>query len=116
MRWAARWFSAGVPRLRPSIAASISARRGEKASITSRETPSISNRPSAWVLENHYDNFEVMEILREPYSGECFSGYENIDLSFIEAEAIVNNERADWKTPLENVKGVYLITDIGGVA
>ena len=57
-----------------------------------------------------------MEILREPYSGERIPGYENIDLSFIEAEAIVNNERADWKTALENVKGVYLITDIGGVA
>ena len=49
-RWAARWFSAGVPRPRPSMAASISARRVEKASMTSRETPAISKRPSAWVF------------------------------------------------------------------
>ena len=31
-------------------------------------------------LENHYDDFEVAEILREPYSGRIFPGYETIDL------------------------------------
>lgn len=62
-------------------------------------------------LEKHYENFEVREILREPFTGERFPGYENIDLAFAELEAIVRNERADWKAALENAKGVYLLTD-----
>jgi hypothetical protein len=62
-------------------------------------------------FENHYDAFEVQEILREPYTGRQFPGYEDIDLSFEELEALVRNERPDWKSALENAKGVYLITD-----
>lgn len=62
-------------------------------------------------FENHYESFEVQEILREPYSGQTFPGYEDIDLSFDELETLVRNERPDWRTALESVKGVYLITD-----
>jgi hypothetical protein len=62
-------------------------------------------------LENHYSNFEVAEILREPYSGRSFPGYDEIDLSFDELETLVRNDRADWKAALQNIKGVYLITD-----
>jgi hypothetical protein len=62
-------------------------------------------------FENHYPLFEVQEILREPYSGQRFPGYENIDLSFDELETIIRNERTDWKTALQSIKGVYLITD-----
>ena len=49
-RSAMRGLSAGLPRSRSAIAASISARRLENASTTSRETPAISKRPSAWVF------------------------------------------------------------------
>jgi hypothetical protein len=63
-------------------------------------------------MENHYSAFEVAEVLREPYSGRAFPGYENVDVSFEEMEALVRNSRQDWKVALENVKGVYLITDI----
>ena len=63
-------------------------------------------------LENHYEEFEVQEILREPYSGRQFPGYEDIDLSFEELETLVKNERPDWKAALENTKGVYLISDM----
>ncbi len=62
-------------------------------------------------LENHYDSFEVQEILREPYSGRQFPGYEDIDLSFEELETLVKNDRPDWKAALENTKGIYLISD-----
>ena len=62
-------------------------------------------------LENHYDDFEVAEILREPYSGRSFPGYEGINLSFNELESIVKNGRPDWKAALQSVKGIYLITD-----
>jgi len=53
----------------------------------------------------------VQEILREPYSGRQFPGYEDIDLSFEELETLVKNGRPDWKAALENAKGIYLIND-----
>lgn len=62
-------------------------------------------------LENHYEELTVSEVLREPYSGQRFPGYEDIDISFGELEDLVQNSRPDWKAALEHVKGVYLITD-----
>lgn len=62
-------------------------------------------------FENHYAQFEVLEILREPYSGKVFPGYQSINISFHELETIVLNDRADWKVTLENAKGIYLISD-----
>lgn len=63
-------------------------------------------------FEKHFPGLEVQEILREPYSGRAFPGFEDIDLSFEELEALVRNDRPDWKAALESVKGVYLITDV----
>jgi len=40
-------------------------------------------------LENLYASFEVQEIVREPYSGRAFPGFEEIDLSFEELETIM---------------------------
>jgi hypothetical protein len=62
-------------------------------------------------LEKYYEQLIVSEILKECYSGETFSGYENINLDFYKLETIVRNGKQDWKVALENVKGVYLITD-----
>lgn len=62
-------------------------------------------------FENHYSDFAVQEILREPYTGRRFPGYEDIDLSFDELEALVKNDRMDWKAALESTKGIYLISD-----
>ena len=62
-------------------------------------------------FEKHYWDLEVQEILREPYAGRVFPGFENIDLSFEELEALIRNERPDWKAALESGRGVYLITD-----
>ncbi len=63
-------------------------------------------------LENHLADLTVEEILREPYSGRGFPGFEDIDLAFEELEALVLKGRPDWKAALESVKGVYLITDV----
>jgi hypothetical protein len=68
-------------------------------------------RAKAVRLENYYDHLVVSEILKECYSGETFGGYENINLDFRKLELIVKNGKQDWKAALENVKGVYLITD-----
>ena len=68
-------------------------------------------RGRAYLLENYIDDFKVSEILPLPYTGESFRGFENIDHDFSTLEAVFRNERTDWKAALENVKGVYLITD-----
>lgn len=62
-------------------------------------------------FENYYDLFGVSEILREPYSGQEFPGYENVDISFRELQSLIEKERKDWKSALKNVQGVYMITD-----
>ena len=62
-------------------------------------------------LSNYDLILKVQEILREPYSGRSFPGYENIDLSFAELETLIRNNRPDWQAALANVKGVYLISD-----
>lgn len=69
------------------------------------------NRTTRVNFENHYGALDVLEILREPYHGRSFPGFENVHLSFDELETLVRNERPDWKAALESVKGIYLITD-----
>lgn len=68
------------------------------------------SRPTRVNMEGRYEQFEVLEILREPYTGRPFPGYEKIDLRFHELETLVHNDRPDWRAALESVKGVYLIT------
>jgi hypothetical protein len=62
-------------------------------------------------FENHYKNLVVVELAPAPYSGEAFPGYEQIDIAFPMLETIFAIQRSDWKAALENMKGVYLITD-----
>jgi hypothetical protein len=68
-------------------------------------------RAKAVNFENHYKSLVVVEIAPAPYSGEAFPGYEQIDVGFPMLETIFAIQRPDWKAALENVKGVYLITD-----
>lgn len=63
-------------------------------------------------FENHYLGLEVQEILREPYSGRSFPGFEDIDLSFEELESLVRHSRPDWQAAFSSIKGIYLISDI----
>ncbi len=55
------------------------------------------------------EELEVFEILPEKFNDDDFPGYENVNLSFSDLKRVL--ERKDWKTALENQKGVYLITD-----
>lgn len=71
-------------------------------------TPS---RGRAFYLENHYPDMLVNEILREPYSGAEFPGFENIIVSFHELKSIIDTQKPDWKAALSGVKGVYCIID-----
>lgn len=66
----------------------------------------------AFRLETYLDHFTVAEVFAEPYSGESFPGCHRINHSFSALEPVFSAERPDWKAALENVKGVYLITDV----
>lgn len=65
----------------------------------------------AFNLENYYDAFELSEIRQEPFQGEDFPGFENLSIDFHRLEAIYKRHKLDWRSPLESVKGVYLVAD-----
>lgn len=69
------------------------------------------SRGRAFYLEHYFDKMIVAEILKQPYSGAYFPGYENINHDFNILTPIFINEKPDWKSALENVKGVYVIMD-----
>lgn len=60
--------------------------------------------------ESVIEECKVLEIIDDVFEDDIFPGYENINLSWKELSRIINKK--DWKTALENQKGVYLITDI----
>ncbi len=68
-------------------------------------------RNTRLIMENWIDDFVVSEILAQPYTGQSFVGYEDIDIGFSQLETIIKNEKPDWQAALQNVKGIYLITD-----
>ena len=63
-------------------------------------------------LENHIKNITVNKIFEFKYTGETFKGYDNINHNFLTLEHLFRIGKSDWKVALENVKGVYLLTDI----
>jgi len=64
--------------------------------------------------ENYIDQMELIEVLRKPYTGPSFAGYDQATLSWLELVSITHNQREDWKTALAHMKGVYLITFTDG--
>lgn len=69
------------------------------------------SRGRAFNFEKHYENIEVVELLDKSYSTQAFPGYERIDFPFEQIKKIIENNVSGWKTALENVKGVYMLTD-----
>lgn len=70
-----------------------------------------SGRARSIRLENFFDRMTVAELLAEPYTGEEFPGYEQINHDFHVLETVMRCHRPDWKAALANVKGVYLVSD-----
>jgi hypothetical protein len=68
-------------------------------------------RGRAFLLESYYKDFVVAEILKRPFDGINFPGYENICVDFTELEMVYKYQKNDWKAALQNVKGVYVIVD-----
>ena len=56
------------------------------------------------------DDCEIFEIIDDTFDDDGFPGYENVDLSWHDLKRVI--DKKDWKTALENQKGVYLITDV----
>lgn len=59
--------------------------------------------------KNLIDQLEVIEILPEQFNDDDFQGYENVNLSWFDLKRVI--KKKDWKSALENQKGVYLIVD-----
>lgn len=68
-------------------------------------------RGRAYKLESYFSEFRISQILKRPYDGINFPGYENINIDFPELESIFKFQKNDWKAALESVKGVYVIFD-----
>lgn len=61
--------------------------------------------------ENVLNDIKVVEILKKPYKGIEFTGYNNINLTFQELEVIIKNNVDEWKRKLENITGIYMLSD-----
>ena len=60
------------------------------------------------LLSSHLNGLEVAEIRRSSYT-KPFPGYKNVDISWKMLKAVIDTD--EWKRPLSDKKGVYLITD-----
>lgn len=71
-------------------------------------------RGRSFLLENQIGKMNLNQIMRAPYTGPPFPGYDQASLTFGDLSSIIRNDRDDWKTALQNMKGVYLITLANG--
>ena len=58
-----------------------------------------------------WNELEVLQILPSQFDGIDFPGYDNVNLTFNELEAIITRHKRDWVKALENQKAIYLISD-----
>jgi hypothetical protein len=56
------------------------------------------------------DDCYVSQILPDTFDNDLFPGYEKVNISWDEMNRVL--EKDNWKTALQNQKGVYLMTDI----
>lgn len=61
--------------------------------------------------ESMLSDMTIAEILPEPYAGEDFPGYANINHSYAILEKLWQDSKPDWVAALGHNHGVYLITD-----
>lgn len=77
----------------------------------------ISFRPTGRItrrnLETDLDQMLVAAIRENPYVGEPFPGLDHLNHTLLELQSVVHQQRSDWRSRLENVKGVYVIHDEG---
>ena len=59
--------------------------------------------------ESVIDECFISQILPDTFDNDVFPGYEKINIAWEEMKTVL--EKENWKTALQNQKGVYLITD-----
>jgi hypothetical protein len=59
--------------------------------------------------ESVFDDCYISQILPDTFDNDLFPGYEKVHISWDEMRRVL--EKDNWKTALENQKGVYLLTD-----
>ncbi|MBE0370644.1 GIY-YIG nuclease family protein [Pseudoalteromonas aurantia] len=69
-------------------------------------------RQSYLLAENWCDDMTVHTLMPERLAVEHFKGYQFTKLSKAHLDIIVKQQVQSWKTALESVSGVYLITDL----
>lgn len=55
------------------------------------------------------DECEVVQLLPDTFDNDIFPGYDKVNLTWEELSRVLTKD--NWKTALQNQKGVYLITD-----
>ena len=61
--------------------------------------------------ETVIDAMEVVEILSNNFSDRDFPGYANVTITWSQLHQIISRNNREWRTALQNQKGIYLITD-----
>lgn len=59
--------------------------------------------------ESVIDSCYVSQILPDTFDNDLFPGYDKVNISWKEMKRVL--EKDNWKTALQNQKGVYLLTD-----
>ena len=59
--------------------------------------------------ESVIDDCYISQILPDTFDNDLFPGYEKVNISWDELKRVI--EKDNWKTALQNQKGVYLLTD-----
>jgi hypothetical protein len=59
--------------------------------------------------ESVIDECYISQILPDTFDNNIFPGYEKVNISWTEMKSVLQKD--NWKTALQNQKGVYLITD-----
>lgn len=62
-------------------------------------------------LETHLDQISVVSISPQPYAGEPFPGHDQINHTLAELQVVIAQQRPDWRSALQHMKGVYVIHD-----
>ena len=62
------------------------------------------------IAESVINDCEVSQILPDTFDNDIFPGYDKVNISWDEMCRVL--EKDNWKTALQNQKGVYLLTDI----
>lgn len=68
-------------------------------------------RGSVFTLEYLKNNSKISHLLKNKYDGVSFPGLENINHSALELDFIFRKETKEWKFPLINSRGIYLLLD-----